>query len=338
MADVNAVADSSPAPDSTQFLASMTSAERSEWRTTGKIPEQPSTKQESAPADTSKVTDSVVADDAAKPEAEAGKLTAQEHKERKGAPGAEARIRELVAHNKELLRKLEAREAQKVTEAEPAKTTKPEANAEAAPKLLSPDEWFVENSDKTYEDYTDYRSEFRFNELKAKEAQAEVERKQQEEKQSLETSWKSRVDAAIEAHDDFKSVVTQDFNSSIKAGSVLDGWLIDSEMGAEIMYHFAKNPEEYAAYNALKTPFAQARKLTKLEDTLSGSASEAPKKEDKKAPAPPVTKAPPKSSEVGGRATTPADDVAVAAKDGDFRSFKELRNREDAERMKLRGR
>jgi hypothetical protein len=107
--DVNTQQESSPAPvqDSSEVLASLTPEQRGEWRNTGKLPEQPN-KQESAPADTSKETESVTS-----PDAETGKTT-QEHKtESKRAPGAEERIRELVAQKKELERKLAERAIQR---------------------------------------------------------------------------------------------------------------------------------------------------------------------------------------------------------------------------------
>jgi hypothetical protein len=310
-------AGSSPAQDSSEILASMTSEQRSDWRATGKIPE-PSTKQESAPADTSKETTSV-ADDTATPDAETGKQTTQEHKERKGAPGAEARIRELVAKVKEFERKEAERSkaAETVTAPAPKQETKTEE-----PKRLSEAEYFEQNPTKEYADYLEYLTDFKVEQkLKAKsaeDAKSEAERKQQEKAQELEKGWKAKVDAAIEAHDDFKDVVTKEFNDKILPGTVLDGWLIDSDHGAEIMYHYAKNPDELTALLE-KPPFAQTRILTKLEDKLAGEVS-TEKKET--APAPQVTKAPKPASEVGGRGTAPEDAAAAAAKDGNYRAYK----------------
>jgi hypothetical protein len=149
-------AGSSPAQDSSEILASMTSEQRSDWRATGKIPE-PSTKQESAPADTSKETTSV-ADDTATPDAETGKQTTQEHKERKGAPGAEARIRELVAKVKEYERKEAERSkaAETVTAPAPKQETKTEAKSAEEEAPMSEAEFFEKNPEKEYQDYTKY--------------------------------------------------------------------------------------------------------------------------------------------------------------------------------------
>jgi hypothetical protein len=125
-------------------------------------------------------------------------------------------------------------------------------------------------------------------------------------------------------------VVTKEFNDKILPGTVLDGWLIDSDHGAEIMYHYAKNPDELTALLE-KPPFAQTRILTKLEDKLAGEVS-TEKKET--APAPQVTKAPKPASEVGGRGTAPEDAAFAAAKDGNFRAFKEEVNRRELERAR----
>lgn len=337
MQDVNQpAAESSPAPDSSQVLASMTSEQRSEWRQTGNIPEP--TKQASAPADTPKEADSVAAEDAAKPEAEAGKST-QEHRK----PGAESRIQQLIAEKKELERKLQAKESAKVDKPVEAKPEVKEEKQPAPDKILSADEYFAqpENSSKTYEDYVDYRSAENFKQLRAKEreetAKAEQEKQKKEQNETIEKSWMSRVDAAIEAHDDFKTVVTKEFNDSIKPGTVLDGWLLDSEQGAEIMYHFAKNPDEYAKLQSL-TPFAQARRLTKLEDKLSSAKpaeqAAADSEATEVAPVPKTTKAPKPASEVGGRGTAPDDAAAAAAKNGNYRAFKEEQDRKDLERAR----
>lgn len=323
--DVNTQQESSPAPvqDSSEVLASLTPAERGEWRNTGKLPEQPN-KQESAPADTSKETKSVTA-----PEAEAGKAT-QEHKpESKGAPGAEQRIRELVA-------KLKASEARN----QELEKGKPEPKAEAKPAAkaaegepekyvpLSEDDYFAKNPDKSYDDYMeakmDHKIEWRLKTEKATAAKAEQERQQAEQLKTIETNWKERVDAAVKAHPDFAEKCDAEFNKLIPAGSLLDGWMIDSELGAEILYHFANNREELAEVLKM-TPFALTRKLTKLEDKLAGEP--APEKPEKKAPVTEISKAPKPASEVGGRATAPEDEAAAAAKDNDFRRFKAERDR-----------
>lgn len=326
--DNNAVvAESSPAPDSNQVLASMTSEERSDWKLTGKIPEPKP--QESAPADTSKETDSVAAD-TAKPESDAGKQTAQEHK---GKPGAESRIQQLIAEKKELQKRLESIESAKAanTEAKPAATEEKKADE---PKRLSENEFFEQNPTKEYSDYleyiTDFKVEQKIREKAAADAKAETERKQKEKSQELEKSWKSKVDAAIEAHDDFKTVVTKELFDSIKPGTVLDGWVVDSDKGAEIVYHFAKNPDEFNEFLAL-TPFAQARKLTKLEDKLSGESVSEP---EKKAPVTPVTKASKPASEVGGHAAPPEDAVASAVKSNNYSAYKAAQDKKDLERLR----
>lgn len=329
--DVNIQQESSPAiQDSSEVLASLTPEQRGEWRNTGKLPEQPS-KQESAPADTSKETKSVT-----EPEAEAGKTT-QEHKtESKRAPGAEERIRELIAKNKASEARIQELEAGKK---EPKADTKPAAKAaEGDPEKyvpLSEDDYFAKNPDKSYDDYMeakmDHKIEWRLKTEKATAAKAEQERQQAEQLKTIETNWKERVDAAVKAHSDFAEKCDAEFNKLIPAGSLLDGWMIDSELGAEILYHFANHRDELA--DVLKmSPFALTRKLTKLEDKLAGEP--APEKETKKAPVTEISKAPKPASEVGGRATAPEDEAADAAKAGDFRRFKAERDREELERMK----
>jgi hypothetical protein len=334
MADETVVqAESSPAPvvqDSSELLASMSREERSEWRATGKTPEPKA--QESATADPSKETKSVT-----EPEAEAGKKP----QEQKGAPGAEARIRELIAQKKELERKLQERE----TKPEPAKVeTKPvEAKKDDKPAEYVPldqEKFFADNPDKTYEDYVEarveHKLEWKAEQKSAADAKADAERKQAEQKKTVEESWKSRVNEAAKKHDDFKEVAgSKEFNDLIPAGSVLDGWMIDSELGAEILYHYGKNREELTALLAM-SPFKQARALSKLEDKLAeAKPADAPEK-DVVAPAKKVSDAPKPASEVGGRATAPEDEAGAAAKDNDYRRFKAEQDRRDTERMKAR--
>jgi hypothetical protein len=169
----------------------------------------------------------------------------------------------------------------------------------------------------------DHKIEWRLKTEKATAAKAEQERQQAEQLKTIETNWKERVDAAVKAHPDFAEKCDAEFNKLIPAGSLLDGWMIDSELGAEILYHFANHRDELA--DVLKmSPFALTRKLTKLEDKLAGEP--APEKE-KKAPVTEISKAPKPASEVGGRATAPEDESAAAAKDNDFRRFKAERDR-----------
>lgn len=320
----------------TQVLSSLNEEQRRKWMETGELPEE-KPKEESkkeTPAESSPAAKQEVAEPKeAKPPAEPAPAEPEGHKGKR----AEARIKELLAENK----KLEARlaEVSKTPTAEPAKKeeapAKPQRHdidSKTGMPLYTDDAAF----EAAREEWLTKKITADVQKQVAK--QAEDTRRNEEARLTAER-WVNSLKIAAEKHPDLDEVLEADdkgiiqnkvLKESIKAGTVLDGWLTDSEVGVEILYYLAKNPAEIERINRLG-PFQAARALTKLEDELSGVKAE---KKTEPAPAekPPekkVSKAPSPATNVDGKSTAPADEIGAAVAAEDFSRFQKAANEED---------
>ena len=123
---------------------------------------------------------------------------------------------------------------------------------------------------KLYEKARDeyVKAQFR-EELKAEQAEAQW--------QAQVKAFEGRVAQAREAHEDFQEVVgAQDFNVL----PYIQRFMVESDMGAELGYHFAKHPDDYQRIAALH-PIRGSAELGKLEAKLAdGMKKPTPKVEE----------------------------------------------------------
>jgi len=322
MPDDVVVAEPSAAEPQQNVLASLTPESRAEWRKTGKLPE-PTKTQESSPADPPKE-----ASTEKHPEAESGKEAQEQHgREERRAPGAEKRIQELIAENKRLKEQFESK-SRTESKPEPAKET---AKADDY-QPFDEAKYMADHPNASFEEII--RAEAKhIAQAEAKQAmkaerealkKAEQEAKAKEAAEEFRKSWSKRVEEAKKKHADFEELA-YDKTLPLLQDSPADLFIADSEIGPEMLYYFGANRAELERINALP-PVKQARELVKLEEKLSGNSQAVA------VPAPQVTRAPKPAPEVGGRATTPEDEAAAAAKDGNFRNFKAKRDSEDMKR------
>ena len=139
----------------------------------------------------------------------------------------------------------------------------------------------------------------------------------------IEQSWAKRTDEARKLHEDFDEVALdpEGPGKHISRGSVVDQWILESDHGAEILYHFGNNLADLLRYGKL-SPVQAARELTKLEAKLTKGSTQ----DDSDSPSNPkndevkVTRAPRPASVVGGRGSAAVDDVARALADDPTRS------------------
>jgi hypothetical protein len=315
----------------TEILASMTSAERKDWRETGKTPElkekaataAPPAEKTDAHADSSPAakTETVETKTDSAPVAEPSKSRGK---------NAETRIPELLSEVKRLNAELEA--LRKAPVAAPAK--KEEL---AKPRRNDVDEKTGLAKYATDDDFLDardaYVAKMASQQTRSDIAKEEGERRVAEQNRLNQQKWQTALKLATERHEDFAKVCEIDAKGAfqnaelkgIKSNSVLDAFILDSELGGSILYHLAKNPGEVARIEAMNA-FAAARELTKLEEKLSGSTIQPAKDEG---PKPPVTKAPAPATSTGGRATAPVDESEAAIKQGDFRRYMRAENEAD---------
>ena len=129
-----------------------------------------------------------------------------------------------------------------------------------------------------FESQADYIAALvKFETKKAKEeAKAEIvaEAKKEAEKKEVEaktSTWQTRVQDAHKAHPDLAELLEQDLPVSPMVNDVL----IESEIGGELLYYLASNPDELAEISK-KGPIAAAKALGLIEDRLLKTAEKKP--------------------------------------------------------------
>lgn len=197
------------------------------------------------------------------PEPDAGKEEQEQPEEQhaKGKGGFQRRIGKLVQQKAELERQLAERPA-----VQPEPVAKPAAGE---PKLDAFD---------SYDEYvaalTDWKVEQKF----AARAEAEAKAKAEAEAAKVQAEFSTKLDAARAKHEDFDEVV----GSAPPITAVMRDFLLDSAVGADLMYQLASDAAETRRISLL-SPIAQIKALTALEgkhapapETKSKAPSKAP--------------------------------------------------------------
>ena len=150
---------------------------------------------------------------------------------------------------------------------------------------------------------------------------------------AIEDAWWNRVETSRKLHPDFDLALDKGGpGDTIQAGSLLDGWIMHSELGAEVFYYLHKNPDYFEKLKAM-VPIKATKALAKLEDELEAStaapaAPKPPAVRTSKTPAPPST--------VGGRGTVAVDEVDRAVAEDNVRGYIDAANRREIEAAKSR--
>lgn len=305
-----AVAEPSPAEIApSDALASLSDSQYSKWRETGELPPADSTPatEEAKPADPPPAKES---SEAVKTEPEPDK------QQEKHTPGAEKRIKELLAKIKELEAKPAPAPREEAAAPKP-KAEKLEAPAEPDPSKYETWGEYQKAEREYYRDLARYESRQAVEADRAQRAkEAETARVAETNKQ-IEESWKQRTAAVRKEHSDFDSVA---FSADIPISAPMDQYILRSEHGARVLYHLGKNLEAARAIFQLD-PIDAVRELVKIELSLQAPPA-APVK-------PKPTAAPKPVTELGGRNTVPEDEAEDAVAAGDFSRFQRVMNRRD---------
>lgn len=150
--------------------------------------------------------------------------------------------------------------------------------------------------------------------------EVQVTAKQTTKQAQVESQYLARIEKAKEALPDWDEVF-ENLDDDTRVAPDTAEFCFDSEVGPQISYYLAKNPDFNDRLNGLSA-VRRIAELGKLEDKLS--AKSAPKK---------VTAAPAKVSTVKGSATATMD-RATAAANGDYRAWKAARDKEAAAKRK----
>lgn len=227
--------------------------------------------------------------------------TEEQPQEKKGNPKLQARFSELTRARDEA-REEAAREKQaradlerRLQELENKANPKPqEADEDARPdpaKFMDAFEYAEKLADWSARQA-----------IKNKEKQ-DTEAKQNEERNKVVESWKSRQDNFAKETPDYRDMIE---SSDISVADHIRDAIIESEVGPHLLYHLASNPEVAEKLNGMK-PINALREIGKLEAKLEKSKAE-------EKPAPRVSKAPEPINPIKGSG------IADTAADGLFDS------------------
>ena len=219
---------------------------------------------------------------------------------------AKKRIGQLTKKTRELEAALEVeREVNRRLTASGVKPTEPEKAKPAEVKvdisdLTEPDPADAEKYpygelDKQYlADVTDYTVEVKLRKRDASNRQREAA---SQEATEFKTKWEKNIAPGLKAKDmpNFKELVVDGAENKAWPLTPETGrLLIDSDQGARIAYHLAKNPKK-AADVASRTPLEQAKWVGKMEDRFAAKygkdGAKAGTKKTTRAPAPPTSTA-----------------------------------------------
>lgn len=197
--------------------------------------------------------------------AEEAKAAAEARKAR-----TKKRIKDLAAENRALKERLES---QGVTssQAQPGDGGKP-------PKASDFDDY--ESFDAARRQYEVQQA---INAERLKEAQQRERRAAEEAHQTFVEKWTNIAETAAEKYEDGEDAI-EHFTSEAKVYPVAAQALVESDVGADVVYHLATNPKELEAFEKL-SPFGQARRIGFLEAKIA--QEEAKKAEGSGAPPPP---------------------------------------------------
>lgn len=308
MPDVN-TAEPSPAI----VLSELPAEDLQKWRETGNVPDKPKP-QDSAPAEPPKeATSEPEGESAAEPES----ATPQE-KGKRAKPGAEERIKQLIAKNKELEKQLAERTRTPEAAAQPPVNKQPQG-PRSEPKLDD----VTEDGKPKYASYEDWLADLR--KYDREQILADVE--QRSAHQAAEREMKAKVEEGKSRYSDFEETirpVATTLLSDVDIPLAVKQFVNDSPYMMDLLYVIGSDQDALADFmaTAKSNPNAALRKAAVLENEVMKelTAKKEPPKEEVKPPAPPKTAAPKPPAEVGGRGTVPDDPIESAVKNRDYRA------------------
>lgn len=311
----------------------MTSEQRNQWLLKGEIPARTEESGASPKLESSEQPPAQSAEGSESPAPDSEPGNSQEQK--KGKHNAESRIRELNAENKRIKAELDRLLAsqQPATPQSPAPQQQQQPKAPqrpVRPKLEDFDniDKYDAALDKYHEDLSDFKASQKIAELQASQARQANERRTQEINRQIETHWKGQVESARAAHADFDDIAGtgtegRSDGAKIPINPVMDGFILSSNHGAEVLYKLGSDLKEAERISKL-APADCLRALVRLEMTAEKPAESTPSPAPKK-----VTSAPPPTRDIQARNSAPADEIGKAVADDDFRAFYRLQNQKD---------
>lgn len=137
----------------------------------------------------------------------------------------------------------------------------------------------VEPKRDAYDDYETYSRELaKFEGRKAareERVKADREQKERTERESQDKAartWHGKIEKAVAKHADFEDVLEDEpATLEVIGAAPMRGFITESDIGPEIVYHLCKNPEEAKRIAALPG-YKQAAEIAKIEEKLTAAA------------------------------------------------------------------
>lgn len=299
-------------------LASMSDADRGEWRKTGALPANFAVQSaESAPAEpvaqaaSTDASPEPASEPAAKPKKNAdtrvNELLADRAAERQRAERAERELQELRTKS--------------APDAKPAAPS-PAPTVDEFPKYA---DWLETHPGQDYEVYLDARSDYRDGQREQKAS----------ERRALDDMFRqahARVAEVAKVDPTFSKSISEDV-ANLKTAeeitlrgevptplNVLASHVMSSEVTPTLMRFFSEHPEEMKRLVSIPKPWDFIREFGKLEGRLSSAPAKA-------APEPKTqTDAPPPGTTLGSRPGVPGDPVLSAIRAGDAKAYRDAMN------------
>lgn len=240
------------------------------------------------------------------------------------------RINEVTRARREAERRAEAAEAelQRLRSAQPQPPAQQppvqQPSQEVDPDEPKADDFEYGELDPRYiRALATHEAKKQFDELRRQDAKAWEERAQKEHHEANRAKFETLIERGSKVHEDFyEKVVIGSEEGRWPMSEHIGQMALDSEIGNDILYHLATNPEE-ADRVFRSSPVEQARYFGKLEAKFSAGQAAASGDESGK-PAPKTPKAPPPVEQArgaGGRFQASADT-------DDFLAFEQRANSE----------
>jgi hypothetical protein len=233
---------------------------------------------------------------------------------------AQERINELTRLRREAERKAEALEA-RIQEMERPPEPEPEPKVEKPEGPPDPSTFDYGELDPRYiTALVGYQTDQGIAAFRAEEAQKAEQTAAAREHQEVQERFQKQIESGSEKHADFQEKVMEGAEKGEwSLGPDMAKMLADSDVGDDIAYHLATNPDEsHDVYR--QSPVEQARYFGKMEAKFSADQSAAPGKTEAKPP-----KAPPPVMPARG-----ADGKFQPSADSeDFRAFEKVVNSQE---------
>ncbi len=125
---------------------------------------------------------------------------------------------------------------------------------------------------QTYDDYVEALTEYKASEVLSKRDSEAVAKRENEElatrQREVEQSWEDKIDSLDENYDDFDEVMSK-YKTTLFRNDLIQA-VRESDLGPQVQYHLAKNPELLNRLNAKTiSPFAIYKEIAKIESQIT---------------------------------------------------------------------